>query len=201
MVGHRRLSKRSGEEYQLPYLCIYLERCPSVTCDLLPILAVGACLPQRRIWSNKLLYKAWSVKWAAHLPLPCCAHATTFPLAARGSRGNCLVSWPQANKFTKAGGSRALVIHILASATADVALISTAPVYLCLPCWSNDKNWEHSNFPIKTHNTCCWRASGRKVEGNKRQLYPGHSLLYFNYQIFIYSVLLMTLWLKKHAWS
>lgn len=106
-----------------------------------------------------------------------------------------------ANKFTKAGGSRALVIHILASATADVALISTAPVYLCLPCWSNDKNWEHSIFPIKTHNTCCWRASGRKIEGNKRQLYPGHSLLYFNYQIFIYCVLLMTLWLKKHAWS
>jgi len=97
-------------------------------------------------------YKAGSVKWAAHLPLLGCAHTIAFPLATRGSWEICLVSWPQSKISLKAGGWRALVIHILASVTADVAFIATPSIELCLACRSTDKNRERSNFPIKMHN-------------------------------------------------
>lgn len=72
-----------------------------------------------------------------------------------------------ANELSKAGGSRALVIHIRANATADVALISTLSVYLGLPCWSNDKNWEHSNFPIKTHNHERTTAASEELQAER----------------------------------
>lgn len=117
--------------------------------SLLSVLVVGACLPPLRLWPNKLLYKAGIVKWAAHPPL-LCPHKRLSPCCKREPRD--LPCYLTVNKFTKAGGSRALVINILASATAHAALVSTPSVYLRLPCWSNDKNREHSNFPTKMHN-------------------------------------------------
>lgn len=202
MVGHRRLSKRSREEYEHPYLCIYLEICPSVTCGLLPILAANpswgsghrSFFTKPGAWSGLPTSRCHAVPMQP--PSPCCRRE--------------LRKWPcfmtTTNKFTERGELRALATHILASATADVALTSTPPVYLCLPCWSNDKNWEHSDSPIKMHSPesrtpAAEELQPEKVEGNERQLYPGHSLLYFSYQIFIYCVLSMTLRLKKHAWS
>lgn len=61
-VGHRRFLKRSGEKYQHPYFMFLFRKMSFSDVCLLPVLAVGACLPQMRIWPNKLLYKAWSVK-------------------------------------------------------------------------------------------------------------------------------------------
>lgn len=176
MVGHRRFWKRSGQKYQHPYLCISLERCSSATRGLFPVLVVGACLPQLRLWPDELLYKAGSVKWAAHLPLRC-PHNHLSPCCKREPRDSpCFLT--TLNKFTKAGGSRALVIHILASATADVALKSTPSVYLCLPYWSNDKNREHSiffpcifhystHFPIKMHNPERTTPASEKLQAVK----------------------------------
>lgn len=126
----------------------------------------------------------------------CRAHTITFPLAARGSWGICLISWPQSTESLKRIESSCNSYPSKCNCTCGPYIHSFC---LCLRCWQEQgaQQLSHKGAQSWRNTTCLWRAAGRKVEGNKRQLYPGHSLLYFNYQLLIYHVLLMTLWLKK----
>lgn len=89
----------------------------------------GCLLTQAELWPNKLVYKAWSMKWAANLFAVLFPHNHLSPYHNRVLRKlSCFLI--AVNKFTKAEGLKTLVICIIASITVGVALIPTPAIYL-----------------------------------------------------------------------
>lgn len=122
-----------------------------------------------------------------------------FPLATREKLRNFPCFLTAVNKFIKSGGSRALVIHILARATVDVALIST-PIYVYLGDQMT-RIGSTANFPLKCTGLkeqhlplkSCRHKGWREQEPTLIQ----HTAYWILIIKFSYTVSCWWLWLKK----